>query len=340
MNPSQVLQTVGNVGVGLAALIYILPLQLLLFEVRRKRDEGGSGVFAGLLLILPMWLLLLVGLGCVSASGGFDGWGWPRYGVHAFMVCASLSMAVMSFACFEFPRHRDLLVRLSGAVPVYTFPVATLVLVVLSLNPGLAPGIPVAPVRWIWFACAAFSLAIVGGYLVWRVLWMRLRGGFAAVASRFRRSGPTEGEILSRIATLDSRDDFRELLRRAASFQGRTVRDAATRRLRESPEFLETLAATLSSLDPGDALEFLLGATLSPAEQTRLALPSRSAMERFISDIPAPNFMSPDRRKTLLLWGRKTLPAIAQKFSSTGVDFSGIPAALEHALRPDDTRRG
>lgn len=263
MNPSQVLQTVGNVGVGLAALIYVLPLQLLLFEVRRKRDEGGSGVFAGLLLIVPMWLLLLVGLGCVSSSGGFDGWGWPK-----------------------------------------------------------------------------FSLAIVGGYLVWRVLWMRLRGGFAAVASRFCRSGPTEGEILSRIATLDTRDDFKELLRRAASFEGRTVRDAATRRLRESPEFVETVAATLSSQDPGNALEFLLGATLSPAEQARLALPARSAMERFISDIPAPNFISSDRRKTLLRWGRKTLPAIAQKISSTGVDFSGIPAALEHALRPDDTRRG
>ena len=47
-----------------------------------------------------------------------------------------------------------------------------------------------------------------------------------------------------------------------------------------------------------------------------------SAIECFIKDIPAPNYMSPERRKELFRWGRKTFPVIIEKSSSTDVDFS------------------
>jgi hypothetical protein len=64
-----------------------------------------------------------------------------------------------------------------------------------------------------------------------------------------------------------------------------------------------------------------------------------SAIECFIKDIPAPNYMSPERRKELFRWGRKTFPVIIEKSSSTDVDFSNVMPDFEHALRPDDTRR-
>ena len=56
MNLSPLFQTAGNVCVGLAAVLYILPLQLLLWELSRKRDKG-AGMILGILILVPMWLL-------------------------------------------------------------------------------------------------------------------------------------------------------------------------------------------------------------------------------------------------------------------------------------------
>ena len=86
MSTSPLLQTIGNIGIGIAALLYALPLQYLLLELSRKRDDGG-GALAGVLILVPMWLLLMAALLCVTASGGFD-WlrlnsGW-RYALDAF----------------------------------------------------------------------------------------------------------------------------------------------------------------------------------------------------------------------------------------------------------------
>lgn len=49
--------------------------------------------------------------------------------------------------------------------------------------------------------------------------------------------------------------------------------------------------------------------------------------------------MSPERRKQLQRWGRRTFPVIIEKFAGTDVDFSKTMSNFEYALRPDDTRR-
>ena len=338
MNASPLLQTVGNVCVGLAALIYALPLQVLLFELSHKRNDHGQGTIVGLFLFVPMWLLLLGALCCVIAGGGLDGLRLSRGWLYPLTVVATLAMLALSFLVFEFPRHPDFFTRLIGRVPGYVLPPATMLFVALSLNPRFTSAIPLPPVRWTWLACAGLSLALCGGFLGWRVL----RIGTADVmglASATSRRGVSDRDILATLPTLDPQRDFAELLRRAGPGESRAVREAATARLRANPDFLETLAATLNSHEPGDGLSFLFSAELSSAERTRLALPARNAIERFTSDIPAPNYLSSDRRKQLLSWGRRTFPVIIEKFSGAGVDFSSVMPAFEHALRPDDTRR-
>ena len=69
------------------------------------------------------------------------------------------------------------------------------------------------------------------------------------------------------------------------------------------------------------------------------ALFLNQAIERFTREIPAPNYMSPERRKQLQRWGRRTFPVIIEKFAGTDVDFSKTMSNIEYALRPDDTRR-
>jgi len=338
MSPSPLPQTIGNVCVGIVGFIYLLPLQVLLFELAHKRSDHGQGTIVGFFLIVPLWLLLLTALCCVIASGGFDGLRFARGWLYAFAVGATLAMLALSFMPFEFPRHPNFLTRWSARVPVYIFPAATLLLVLLHLNPRLAPGTPLPPVKLTWLVCAGLSLLLCGGFLGYRFAGLRI-GRVGSLGNRFTQRGPADRDIIAKIATLDPQRDFTELLQRAGQGESRAVREAATVRLRQNPNFVASLAAALTSRDADSALGFLAAATLSVDEQARLALPARTAMERFIDDIPAPNYMSSDRRKELLRWGRKTFPAIAEKFSATDVDFKPTLAAFEHALRPDDTRR-
>jgi hypothetical protein len=341
MNPSAPTQLIANICVSLSALIYVLPLQLMLFAILNKRNgqtDHGAGFFVVAAVFVVMWLLLLVGVCCAIASGELDSLRLARGWLYPLSFGAMLSMLALSLLVFEFPNHPNFFTRWIGRVPFYIFPVATMLFIVLALNPRFASSLPLVPVKFTWLICAGLSLSLCGGYLGYRFVVPAL-GRTASLASFLARRGETDREIISKIATLDPQRDFADLLHWANQYQSRAVREAATDRLRCRPDFLEALAATLTSRSPERGLDFLPSATLSPAEQQQLALPARSALERFISDIPAPNYMPSNRRKQLLKWGRKTFPVIAENFSATDVDFSQIMPAFEHALRPDDTRR-
>jgi hypothetical protein len=218
-------------------------------------------------------------------------------------------------------------------------------LVVLSLNQKLASGIPIQWLRWPWTIFATLSLVVCALFLGHRLVNMGF-GGVADLAHRILNARDTTPDHLAKIASLDPQngDGFLELLDLADRYHDRKTREAATARLRELPDLATRLATLLESSSGnsnamGSALKFLEAATLTPDEQKRLALPARTAIESFISDIPAPNFTDRDHQKKLLKWGRKTFPVIIEKFSGTDVDFSKVMPDFEHALRPDDTRR-
>jgi hypothetical protein len=333
MNPPPLLQTLGNVCVALAALLYLLPLQWLLLELSRKRDDGG-GAIAGLLIVVPMWLLLLAAVLCVVAGGGFDWLRLNRGGLHALAVLGTLSLAAVSLARFEMFQNPDLTTRLLRAGPIHIGVVLSIGLVLLSLNPGLMPGLSRRAVQLPWVVCAGLALLLCGG-LVGKSLVRAGGGRLAGIVHRIRNAGPASAELVARVATLDPRRDVDDLLRLAGPYQSRAVREAATARLRSDPGFIDTLAAGLDSGDPSRALEFVFGADLTREEAARLALSTLHAIERFTDDIPAPNYLPPERRKQLLAWGRKTLPVIAEKFAGTGVEFGPVLGAFEQALVPN-----
>ena len=341
MNVSPLIPTVGNVCIGLATLIYVLPVQVLLLELRRKRGGDGSilgGVLAAIGILVPMWLLMIAALLCVTAVGGLAWLPLTGGGLYTFSVLALLAMAVVSFARFETVPNASRVTRLIADSFIHLFPLATILLVASTLNPGLAPGITIPFVKLIWLVCAGFSLLLCGGYLVYRIA----SAGISRVRSfviRLGPHGPSNAELIALVATLDPQRDFTELLRRASRNERRSVRDAATARLRTNPGFVENLATALNARNPHAAVEFLPTAALSSTEKMLLARPTHTAIESLINDIPAPNYMPSNRRKQLLRWGRKTIPGIAKKFSGTDVDFEQVLASFEYALRPDDTRR-
>ena len=88
MNVTPLQQTLGNICAGLATLIFLLPLQHLLSDYARKEVSHNQWVTPALFILIPLWLLLMGALLCVTSSGGFD---WLRLGrpaLYAFTVAA------------------------------------------------------------------------------------------------------------------------------------------------------------------------------------------------------------------------------------------------------------
>lgn len=336
MNISPLIQTIGNVCVVLAALVFLLRLRGLFQSYASQYLSDDRWARPVVFTLIPIWLLLMGALLCMTAGGGFDSLGLGRAVLYALSVGASLALAVINFVFIALYIRPGFTPRGIYAPVIYLVPLATGLLVVLSINQKHPPGIPIQWLLWPWSIFAGLSLAVCVMFFGRRLVRMGL-GGVAEIAGRIMNARDTTPDDLARIATLDPQSDFAELLNLARAVRGRVVCEAAAARLRTNPAFVETLSAALESRGSSSALEFLHGATLSPEEQKRLALPARAALEGFIAGIPAPNYLPRSRQKELMKWGRKTFPVIMAKFTSTSVDFSEVMPAFEGALRRDDT---
>ncbi|MBL8897032.1 MAG: hypothetical protein JNM84_05370 [Planctomycetes bacterium] len=337
MNTALLLQITGNACVGLAALVLFFPLQRRFRDFARQYPSDNRWATPVLGALIPLWLLLLVALLCMTASGGFDGLRLGGPLLYAFAVGASGALATVNFVFIALYIRPGFTPRGIYTPGIFLTPCATGLLVVLSLYQKHAPGLPVAWLWWPWVIFAASSLALGAGFVGHRLF--RTGFGVRELVGRILTARNTTPEHLAKIATLDPRSDFFELLGYASPYRRRALREAATARMRAHPEFVQALAANLSSSHSDRGLEFLFGSALAPDEQAPLALPARTALERFIRDIPAPNYITRARQKQLLRFGRKSFPVIMGRFSGTDVDFSQVMPAFEQALRPDDSRR-
>lgn len=341
MNSSPIIQITGNVCVALAALVCLLPLQRVTGDYAARYLSDDRWVTPVLYSLIPLWLLLMVALLCMTASGGFDSLRLSRPVLYALTVGASGALAVATFVFIGLYIRPGMLPRVLFAPGIYLIPFTTGLLVVLSLNQKFTAGIPIQWLRWPWTVFAALSL--VGCVLFFgpRLVTSGLRGLGEFAASIVPDNSPKH---FAKIATFDPKENFGELLDFASQYRSPAVREAATTRLRSRADFIDALADALKSAHPesnlaGSCFNFLPTATFSPEEKKRLAPAARAALERYIESIPPPNYMASERRKQLLKWGRKTFPRIAETFSGSGVDFLRIVPQLEQALRPDDTRR-
>ena len=335
---SPLVQTLGNTLSGLAALVVFWPLSRLLSEFSTRYPSDNQWVTTVWPVLVPLWLLLGGALLCLTASGGFD---WLRLGrpvLYGLSVGAAVALATATFIGVAFYIRPGFTPRGLYVPLIYAVPLATIVLVTLTLNVRALQGVPPAWLRLPWTIFTVISMIACGGFVGHRV-WSGGMGTLRGFAYRITNPAPSAAAVLAQLDTLDAQRDFDTLLRRTGRGERREVRDAVTAKLRTHPSFVDSLTARLNSRDPEDALAFLHGATLTAAEQRAWALPARQAMELVISDIPAPNYMPSNRRAQIRRWGRGTLPVIIEKFAGTGVDFSRIMRDLEHALRPDDTRR-
>ncbi|MGV3707763.1 MAG: hypothetical protein ACO1Q7_02910, partial [Gemmatimonas sp.] len=319
------LQTLGNVSVGVAAVIVLVPLNTLMLQYARKYPSGYDWAMPMLYVLIPVWLLLMTALLCVTASGGFDWLPFGRTGLYALTVAAALALGMLSFGLVASYIRPGFIPNVLFYVPLLLVFGGTMLLVVTSLNPQ--PGIPPRMVRLPWTLLSGLSLVISvvgGGY------WLATAGVSTIKLGIIRSlNAPSSTEALAKISTLDPQKDFYDLVGFTSRYAKPEIRDAAIARLRSNPDFLETFAKELEQGYGERAIEFIYSATLTPAEQARLAEPTRKVMERWVSNIPAPNYTTKQRLRELRDWGNDTFRVLPGKFTSTKVDFAPIIAEFK-----------
>jgi len=333
MNPSTLQQIIGNICVAVATIIFLFPLQHLLSDYARKEVSHDQWVKPALFLLIPLWLLLMGALLCVTASGGFD---WLRLGrpaLYALTVAATLALAAVTFVFVALYIRPGFTPRGLYSPVIYLIHFATVLLVVLSLNQKLVPGIPTQWLRLPWTIFAALSLVVCVGFFGYWIVRTGA-GGVMRIAYRIRNPGPSSGEMLAQISTLDPETNFEDLLRRASRYERRELREAATARLRSHPKFLERLSTELETGYVEPAVSFLRDTALTPAEQTRFARPARKAMQSWVARIPPPNCTTKKNLKELRLWGTEMFRVLSEKFASTGVDFAPVFADFKEKVEP------
>lgn len=323
MNTSSAPQIIGNLCVGIAALAFLLPLQKLLMDYAGKHVNDNEWTTQALFALIPLWLPLIVAMSCVTSIGGFDGLRFGRPTLHAFAITSTASLAALTFVFIGLYIRPGFTPRGLYTPVIYLVPLSTLLLAGLSLNPKLASTVPIQWLRLPWTILASLCLVLcVGGIGIW--IARTGGGGIADFAHRLSNPGPSSGEIIVKVSTLDPNTQFEDLLWHATRHSPRPICEAATARMRSHPKFIDRLSSELESGHVEPALGFLCNATLSPAEQARLAKPARTAMERWVDRIPAPNYTTRKHLKQLRKWGEGTLKPVSERFANTGVDFSQV----------------
>ncbi|HRD52552.1 MAG TPA: hypothetical protein PKY96_07885, partial [Flavobacteriales bacterium] len=298
MNPSTTQQIIGNACVGLATLIFLLPLQRFLWEWARREASNDQWVTPALYLLVPLWLLLMVALLCVTASGGFD---WLRLGrtkLYVLTVAAAIALATVSFVFIALYIRPGFTPRALYSPVLYLVTFSTVLLVLGSLNPKLAS---VVPTQWLQKPWALLSAVSLVGCVAYSGYWIATNGvqGVVGFAHRIINHGPASAEELAQIARMDPETDFESLLWRTDRDASNEVRDAASARLRSHPRFLERMAYELDSGYAEPALIFVRDAELTRAEKARFARPALAALERWVSNVPAHNYTTKENSRRL-----------------------------------------
>jgi len=323
MNPSTSQQIIGSISAGLATLLFLLRLQPFLWEWARKETSSDQWVTPALYILVPIWMLMMVALLCMTASGGFD---WIRLGrtkLYMLTVVAAFALATASYLFIGLYLRPGFTPRGLYSPFLYLVLFSTVLLVVVSLNQKLVPGISVQWLLrpWTWFT----ALSLVGS-LIFTGQWIANNGGrgLSGIATRIIVLLPATEAELAQIALLDPKDDMETLLRRANRDEKPAVCEAATARLRSDPEFLERMAAMLNSGDAELALSFVRDAELTPAEKARFARPALNALGRWVNSAPAPNFTTSEHMRRIRRWGDELFRILPEKFAGTGVDFTEL----------------
>jgi hypothetical protein len=332
MNPSLPQQIIGTVSAGLAALLLLLRVQPFLSEWERKETSSDLWVSPALGILAPVCGLLMIALLAMTAGGGFDWMRVSRLKLYVLAVAAALALTAATFLFIGFYLRPGFTPRGLYLPFIYLITFSTVLMVVVSVNQKLIPGLSVQWMLrpWMWFT----ALSLVGTVL-FSGRWIAVNGprGFSSIALAIIVHVPATKSELAEIAQLDPVEDFERLVSRSGGVEKPAVKAAALARLRSHPGFVDRMATTLKSGSSESALLFVRDAELTSEEKSRFAGHALAALARWVNQAPASNFTTADHFKRTRRLGDELFRVLPEKFAGTGVDFSETKAFYEDKMK-------
>lgn len=323
MHPTTTQQIIGALSAGLASILFFIRLLPFLAEWISKETHSDRWAAPAVNILASIWGLMMIALLCMTASGGFD---WIRLGrgkLYLLTIAAAFALAVASYVFIAFYLRPGFTPRGLYSPFLYLILFSTVLLVVVSLNHKLVPGLSVQWLLrpWTWFT----ALSLVGS-LIFAGNWVINNSGrgLADLATRIIILLPATKEELAEIEQLDPKNDLEKLVSRASGIEKPAVCEAATARLRADPEFVERMAVMLDSGYAEPALAFVRDAELTPDEKKRFARPTLNAMGRWLNSTSPPNYTTSENLKRTRRFGDELFRVLPGKFAGTGVDFSEL----------------
>jgi hypothetical protein len=335
------MQIFGNILIGLASFIYVLPLQLLLGEARRASRNDGGALWGGIFVFLPLWLLLTIALSVATARGGLDWLPVKRGGQHALVILAGIALLATSLFGF-FGRVEN-----AGQLPVVSrlflgwadlvLPLVTIAFLVLTVNASLGASVPAVVYRAPFAVLAGLSLihgvALLGEWFV-----RSQQAQIARVESEAKMYSDFEREMLERLKTLDPEKDLAELLDRA-DHSNPEIHAVVLAKLAAHPNLRDGIASVLRTWRADAAFSYLAAVDISAEERAALApavLDGIGQMTRLIDDEIArsTHFRADDfdpRTRRIL--------TVADKFEDAGVDFTPALRALRAVFDAEEAAK-
>jgi hypothetical protein len=335
-----ILRTIGNLSIGLAALLYAVPLPIVISEPR-SHDGGQSEAWALILLHLVLWFCLGVAL-CVSvANGGLDWLSMARSLQYLLVVVTGLAMAVIA-ALSGLLRHETASQIPWAARPLvpnawamWIFPLVIVVFCLLTINPGLG-AIPRLALRVPIGLAGGISLLVSFGMLAQWFVSSQQQQAARADATVSEASERTQQQMED-LRKYDANTHLSFVLSYTNRYNDAKLRELANEKIRAVPDLEQQLIVGLRSPWYESVLIYLDAE--DPPDAKPLAEPARDAFllqaDATRESIRTPGTMYPesfDFQARLVL-------SVADKFHAFGVDYTPAIRAFRSALdEPHDPK--
>lgn len=331
----------GNLCLCLAALVYLVPWQLVLNEVPRGPD-AGMGMFWGTLIIaLPLGLLLTFGWAAVVARDGLQ---WLTQ-ARALQYLAVLGggLAVTVVIALAAAMRTEPLAQIPWAIRPLV-PHAAWVLPPLLIAGGIfllnAAGSTalVSASRIGWVAAVGTALLVCCGLLV-QLLQSQAARADARVQAETAFQQKRDNQIYAEIEQMTPERDLARLLNHSNVWEAPPIRELALRKLASHPDLSAGIEHELLEGAAYEAIIYLQGN--DPPEPARLAAPVAVAIERIAVEL------ADEIAGTHTLYAEQGEPQVMRilevvaRFQRHGVDYRPALVKLRQALddpRPNQVR--
>jgi len=332
------MQLIGNIILSLAAFLYVLPLQLLMHDTGRRRDDGGA-LWGAIFLFVPLWSLLTIALLLATSRGGFDWLPMNRGPQYLLVFLSGVALLVVTLFSFlgkvEHASQLPWAAHMFRVWAAYVFPLLAMMFAFLVLNPAVGTKVPALVYRTPFAIISVASLLACGGMIVQWIIFSQQQQ-LARVERAIEQDNERDRNILAEVNAMNTTNDFARLLGFANRFENEKIRQLAIEKALGHPQFMTALADVLNNYYAEKGLVYLDACDVSEGDMKTLAEPVRAAIVVLTKDAQD----SVERTHTFYAeqfdWNTRIILSVADKFHGRGVDY--VPAIREFRAALDAPR--